>query len=495
MKPNLPDDEMPLDGGPSKVPTRSAPPPTNRAKAPTDSEPGVKVPAPPQPEEKLAWGLVGSRNFRGLLSGDSGENGVIRIVEAGVTYTQPPDEACLRGWRRVTDNLQRLEMAWPGDPRSLGSLEVLGQDLGQNAATSPDDPRLSTLDEVVKALLRITRVLHKNSSGLGLLNPRSILIVPGKGGKDVILPDLGFTWKSGPFKPFWLESGDFRALWDSAPEVQQFSGAAFDPVSDIRTLARLFACILTGSPRREVADRPPESSRHQTQNPVALARVWQTLASAVRGDFKTVAQFEERLLESPLSHHVFAMPPIPSAVEKLSPTLPNQEAKSPWTSFQRNRTYVLVLAGALVLLGGIATLLVWKPWASKPNGGSDKSSVFALKEKYLAADAEDQARILWEMYRDGILSTDAQMRQKEQAWRVELRKDFLAKNWIPRFRKAEELSQDLPQRFVSGKKVVSLHLELKMLQERPPTDQAVDAEEKQCFTFSEMRSRELGSAP
>ena len=159
---------------------------------------------------------------------------------------------------------------------------------------------------------------------------------------------------------------------------------------------------------------------------------------------------------------------------------------------------MFVLAGALVLLGGIAALLVWKPWGSKPNdltGGSDKSSVFALKEKYLATNAEGQAPILWEMYRDGILSADAQMRQKEQACREELRKEFLAKNWIPRFRKAEELSQDLSQRFVSGKKVVSLHLELKTLQERPPTDQAVDAEEKQCFTFSEMRSRELGSAP
>jgi len=451
----------------------------------------------------------GSRNYWGPFSGDSGEEGIVRIVEAGVVYTRPPGDAGIRVWQQPPGNPQRFEMPWPSKlkPADFLSLEELGHDLGKNPPKSPDDPRLGELDDVVvQGLVRIASRLHERGFRLGLLHPRNVLILAAPRGSALVLPDYGFTWKSSPFKPSWVEGGNFKPLWDREPESQQqvAAPAGETPLpadSDLRTLARLFACVLTGTPARDVPDQVPTTSVHQTKDPAALAGVWQTLAQACRGEFKTASEFGEKLRRFPLSLHVFALPPPPPS------RVTEQAIQAP----AGKRPTILVLIVAAAVLAGFVALLLWRPWqagsgpetttdgirTSPPNGkgAGENSSILALEQEYHGARPEEQAAILLKMYRAGALSSDPDLRQKEEAVREKLRREFLQQNWLPRYRKAEQVGQELSQRFVSAKQVRSLHEELKRLQDRPAADQTTNAEEKQCLTFSEMRAQELGSVP
>ncbi len=156
-------------------------------------------------------------------------------------------------------------MPWTGDPYQLLTLDELGESLRRDRPKAGDDPRLAELNEAARRLLQIASKLHEHGFRLGLLQPRTILLVPGISGRDLVLPDYGFVWKNAPFKPAWIESDTFKPLWDEKPEQQQHvePATARGPLApegvaaDIRTVARLFACVLTGVPSREVPKDPP----------------------------------------------------------------------------------------------------------------------------------------------------------------------------------------------------------------------------------------------
>src|SRR5207248_936307 len=94
----------------------------------------------------------------------------------------------------------------------------------------------------------------------------NILIHDAAEGLEIVLPDLGFLWlgshgkppwSDSPGRPKWLEEDRsvnvIARLWDKEPVWQQFSWSP-DPealpvpeaASDLRTLARIFAEVLTG---------------------------------------------------------------------------------------------------------------------------------------------------------------------------------------------------------------------------------------------------------
>lgn len=498
MNPNLPDDDEPIVEGLRRPTTPTAPrpaaqPPPTPAKDPTAASTTA-------PDDEWSWGSVGIRHSWGLLSGDTGEEGVIRITEPGVTYSPPPTETGLRRWRQTSGNPQRFEMPWNSKPHGVRSLEQLGHDLGQKPPTRADDPRLTDLDTAVVRLLHLTEQLHQHSSRLGLVHPRNVLLVPTSSGWELVLPDHGFLWKGGPFRPTWIADETFRPLWDRGPETQQDVTATDDgsAAADVRTLARLFACVLTGVAVRDVPERPPAASRPQTQNAAALAGVWTTLSRASAGSITTVSELASALKESPLSRHVFALPPPPPPPP---PPKGKPVAATPSSVPTRKPPYGLAAVGGVVLLGLLAALLLWKPWrAGVPDSTIretlPETSTFAeLLERYAAAAPEEQAALLRRLYNDSVLSSDSDQRQQQQAERERLRREFLHGNWLRRYREAEQLGEELPQRFAAGKQFQHLRDELQLLQERPSADQALDAEEKQCLTFSGMRVVELGSAP
>ena len=150
-------------------------------------------------ETRLAWGCVGgSHNSWAELSGNDGDKGIVRIVEAGVVYTPPPKEAGLRAWQQVPGVPQRFEMPWTGDPYQLRTLDELGENLRKDRPKAGDDPRLAELNEAARRLLEIVSKLHEHGFRLGLLQPRTILLVPGTSGQELVLPDYGFVWKNAP---------------------------------------------------------------------------------------------------------------------------------------------------------------------------------------------------------------------------------------------------------------------------------------------------------
>jgi hypothetical protein len=503
MTPNLPDDDEPIveglernaPGSPSPIPPEGKGPPaqgTKQGQAPSPGKTGPVSRAFPESPDETArsaprgsgfaepgtspgqqsepadqdrpWGFVGRTSW-GELTGEAGEQGMVRIVEAGVVYLRPPPEAGLRQWQETPSNPQRFEMPWPADPSRFPSLAQLAHDLGRNPPHDRDDPRLRELDEAVQRLLEITGRLHEHGSSLGLLHPQTILIVPGSGARDLVLPDYGFVWKGGPFRPAWLDREDYKILCDRDPESRQVVSrpagekGSLDCASDLCCLARLFAFVLTGTPMREVPDQPPALSRHQTHNLPAVHQVWEALDQASRGAFQTAGEFAQRLRKESAEPSCLCRAAAPRGLSN-----PGNAGGTPAN-----------IAGA---------------------NGAVRTPFQMLREKFLAARPEDRAALLRQLYEDSVLSMKPELRRKEEAERERLRKDFLHANWLPRFEQAEQLlGKDLSQRFVCGKQLRALQGEMLLLQEKPPADQALDVEEKQCVVFSGMRVRELGSAP
>src|SRR5262245_30146321 len=260
------DDPTPrAPGSPRSGPASKTPPAS--AKAP----PPQAKPAPPEPK-RFSWGHIGQVNFADHITDRTGRPGVVRIVGAGVYYHAPPFDRYI--WQPALDQPGRFEMVWSeGDPADVQSLGQLGDELRRNQP--PPKPRLQLLDQAAQTLLRMTQKLHEQEWRLGLLHPGNILLTPGTDGNELILSDLGFAWRGShgrppwrdsPGRPAWIDEDPAQnrnvGFWDEDPARQQFSWTS-DPelapvsiASDLRTLARIYACVLTGRIENNITAPP-----------------------------------------------------------------------------------------------------------------------------------------------------------------------------------------------------------------------------------------------
>src|SRR5262249_11984386 len=178
-----------------------------------------------------------------------------------------------------------------------------------------------------------------------------------------------FPWKDSPGRPRWLnedprENPNSR-LWDAEPAAQQFTSAEaagddeglVPPQSDLKTLARLFATVLTGRVERDIV--APNA-----------APVWGVLRAVLKGDIKTADHFRERLREHHLSQHWLA-PKGPKTNSRAVPIL-----------------------GALALLGivgGVVLLLAYGDRFRNAATSGPDSSVAAATSKSTARSTKQNA--------------------------------------------------------------------------------------------------------
>jgi hypothetical protein len=147
-----------------------------RAKAAGKPPPTVPVIQIAEPEPKrLAWGHVGSVTRPARLTDGTSRPGVIRVVEAGITYYPPPLEPYV--WAQASLNyVGQYEMAWSeGDPTAVPSLADFATELRQR---TPSRQQLTMLDNIADALLAAAERLHEQGRRLGLLEPAN-----GSGGR------------------------------------------------------------------------------------------------------------------------------------------------------------------------------------------------------------------------------------------------------------------------------------------------------------------------
>lgn len=516
------------DPTPRSVPSKKPQPPAGAAKPVSGKAPLPAPAAAPLPgPRKLPWGHAGSVNTPGELSDLTGRPGVIRLVGAGVQYRPPPLDRYV--WLPALEQPGRYEMAWTeGDPADVRTLSDLAGELRSQA---PQPARLRQIDRIADTLLHCTEQLHEQGWRLGLLHAGNVLVVPNTDGRELVLPDLGFTWrgtrggppwKDSPGRPPWLDEDRSinrnARLWDEEPVYQQFvcENEAGVPLpsetADLKTLARLFLSLHAGQPERDVPRTPPTP-----------APVWATLRAVLSGEITSAAQFRTALQKTPLGT-MWAAPQLP----------PPKKSKAPM---------VLLLLFMFLLCGGLPAGLVgaWKmgwlageaptsassvvlgtankspvtPTQSKvkpPDGGQKRpdkevpwkakpalpvpseSALNALKKEYdETKDPKKRADILSRMYTVNLLSEPA-LREREWHWIEYLRGTYISE-WIERYRSADaRVQKDLSQRFSVSKDLNELNLEMDALRQKSlPYTPSLDQREKQCLEISTLRVTELGS--
>ncbi|OWK36461.1 hypothetical protein [Fimbriiglobus ruber] len=470
---------------------------------------GQAAGVPVEPPGGLAWGSVGFLHEAAELAAQPGTRGVVRYVNADVRYAAPPLPG---GWRAAPGQPGRYEMPWPGDPGRARTLYHLRTDIERDAAAgtlrSGASPRLTELDAVAGGLLDAADRLHAAGWTLGLFQPDNVLWNPHVAGHDAQLVDLGFTWTgsvgpppwdASPGRPAWLTP---RAGWLSGvPAVRrQFADPAaayFDPVppvEDVRTLARLFAWLLTGQPRADVT--APSRS-----NAPAL---WKLLAAAASGRVPTADAFRQKLAAEPLSAHFTDPIVLAPPVRPPAPT----------------GSVVKILAGLLFVaaLGVGGALYAFWPRPAVTAGGppattptatgetpeptppparppaSPETLKQAMDELQAALAAKDlpaaDAKLKALYALDPLSAADAAARQAKRGEFVNL--------CVAEYKAILTLAGQPAQKVEAARRAKALEDVLKSLSAAHPLPpSAADALEKetQCLDFASRLARQLGSPP
>ncbi len=514
--------------------------PTPRANAPKrpaggPSKPGVAgkpatIPPPNEPAgpQRLAWGLAGNVNFAGELSDQTGREGVIRLVGTGISYKAPPLDRYV--WQTSLEQPGRYEMAWSGDqgdPAQVQTLADLGAELRRGP--TPAKQRLQQLDRVAQTLLQTTQVLHDNNRRLGLLHPGNVLLVPNSETGEVVLPDLGFIWtgkhgeppwEDNPARPAWLEKDPSRnrnaAFWDEEPARQQFTSPIDDlPVvsveSDLKTLARIFASVLTGKAER---------------NPVAppnAAECWNVLKAVLKGEIKTAEEFSSRLAEKPLSL-TWAKPAPPPKKSKAPLVVlllglllcvgplgllgylyqagrpPFAKATTPSTGPLASNTATssskTPTSGAPTSGKSSSTSTVRKvevDWKNKPAGKPTLSELDSLMSQFDATkDPKRRVEILTQMY--ALYGRSDEKEQKGMAPFIEWARGVYVNDWTKRYHTADDSLLKQATRLDGAKAINDLNVELTGLRQKSePISPSLNERETQCLEVSGLRATELGS--
>lgn len=313
------------------------------------------------------WGFAGVQDAWGPMAFarqsevDAPREGVSRHVDPAVSWEKgfPWDDLGLPRWHGNPSYPTHFEMPLPSRPapQAVWTLRELGHDLVQSPPRGPDDPRVAELEGVARRLLEIAAKLHVSGFRLGLVHPRNVLFVRGTGGREVILPDLGFTVASTTYDADWLKLPELAALCAPLTPAQQHVVKGFEragPGPDVRLLARLFASVLLGgqSPESYARNAPlpdgkawgvPAAIPPMTRAPQLYADVWGVLAQASDPrdqQVRTMSELADALKNSPLGGH-FAPP--------------RSRGGKPF--FWAGAAAVLITAGGLA---------AWGAWPSKP---------------------------------------------------------------------------------------------------------------------------------
>jgi hypothetical protein len=269
------------------------------------------------------------------------------------------------------------------------------------------------------------------------------------------------------------------------------------PQSDLKTLARLFAAVLTGRVERDIA--APNA-----------AAVWGVLRSVVRGEIATAAQFRERLNEHRLSEHWLA----PHGPKSTSRTVPVFGAIA--FLLIVSSVILLVVFGDRLREGAVApsnSTLASTAKTTNQNIGPahplDKTEVDwkrrpaaqpteiadLIKQLDEAKDPKQMVELLIKLYQV-YEHSDAATRDRIRPW-VEFYRGLYLDNWEMRYREADDaVIKNIGLRYEVGRRVHELNQELEGLRgQYEPISPSLDGRESQCLLISELRSRELGSPP
>ncbi len=466
-------------------------------------KPATPLAAVAAPATGLAWGVVGFLHEAAELTTTPGSRGVVRFVNGDVSYAASP---LAGGWKPTPGTPGRYEMPWPGDPAAARTLTHLRADLDQagpsGALKSRFSPLLAELDAAAAGLLDAAANLHAAGWTLGLVSPVNVAL---NAAREPHLIDLGFTWQgsfgpppweASPGRPAWLDDSA-RWLSDVPAVRRQFadpSGKHFprvEPVEDVRTLARLFAWLLTGLPRDKVVPA----------NGATPAALWALLADAAAGKVATAQEFRGRLAETPLSRNYTAEVVPPPDTTPVTPPPPPPKSVLPWLAAG---------AAALALVAGCVAVAFWPsgdtadtstststaagtpPSAVTPPAPTPPAFAALLAEVDAALAKKDgpaTAAKLQQLYAVAPVSAaDAKARQQRREKSLDL--------WVADYQAVALLAAQPSRRLDAVTQLKALEARLKPLTDGyplPPDATALTTKEKQCLEFAELLARQLGS--
>lgn len=313
------------------------------------------------PHDLPGWGVTGwstqwaaldssEENHAGQVSG----YGILKVVDPGVVYCEPPLVEGMTVWAPVPSGRGRsFAMAWGEDePPRYRTLSDLHAGLAaRRSALAKDDEELKQLDAAVLELVRLTARLHKAGGSLGFLQTQSVLVCQLRDGAiRVVLPDVGFFWdeEHGLREPKWIAEPVLDLLFEHGARRRNADGlrgyraagglemgkrAATQTVAqseDVRLLARLIAVALAGEetvrswcgPGRAFLGMPGRDKAPDT-----LAPIWdQVIAPALLGHVATCDDLAARLEAARPSEHFLFKPPAPpplwqKAIRRAAPAM------------------------------------------------------------------------------------------------------------------------------------------------------------------------------
>ena len=455
----------------------------------------------------------------------TGRRAVVRLTGGGIRYDGPPLDRLI--WQKALEQPGRFEMLWlEGDPAKVPTLADIGNQLRSG---TPSKTALARLDQIADRLLVVTRSLHGHGWRLGLLHLGNILVHDSADGLEIVLPDLGFLWlgthgkppwSDSPGRPKWLDEdrsiNTNARLWDNDPVKQQFSWSPDpeglpvpDAASDLRTLARIFAAVLTGRTENSLTV-PPHAGP-----------CWDVLRAVMNGDIHTAEEFREKLAAKPLSTHFTAPKPVvaPPKKKSLLPVMlmlllllggigggaavlwqqgllgnavnPTQLASNTVTSSNKPSSTATPKATTPAKTAPSKKETDWKNKpTTRPAAGSEFDKL--LKEFDATADPKIRLELLGKMY--DLYGKSSESEQKGiLPWVEHCRGRYVA-DWVRRYKETDMIVVKEPlKRYDIAQKINDLNQELGGLhQKHEPISPSLTERESECLDISKRRSSELG---
>jgi hypothetical protein len=296
------------------------------------------------------WGVTGwSAQWAALDTADDGFSGgcgygIVRVVDPGVLYFQPPLVEGLPHWTPTRDGRGRsFTMSWSEDnpPRYRSLVSFYESLASRRSDLSKEDEELQQFDRAVLELVGLVARLHKAGGTVVFMQPESVLVCDRRDGAgQIVLPDVGFFWdeEQGLREPRWLADPSLDLLFEHGARRRNSEGLksqrtpanselgkrasaqATSQAEDVRLLARLVAVCLAG----------PEAVRSwcgqgraflgmpgRDKAPDTLAPVWdQVIAPTLLGHVSSCEDLAARLEAARPSAHFLFKPPAPPPLWK-----------------------------------------------------------------------------------------------------------------------------------------------------------------------------------
>lgn len=336
------------------------------------------------PHNLPGWGVTGWSTQWAALdtledshAGQGSGYGILKVVDPGVVYCEPPFVEGMTLWSPVPGGRGRsFAMAWSEDePPQYRALSDFHAGLAaRRPGLTKDDEALKQFDAAVLEVVRLTGRLHKAGGTLGYVQPQSVLVCQRRdGATQIVLPDVGFLWdeEHGLREPKWIAEPTLDLLLEhgarrrNAECLRGFRAAgalemgkravaqATAQAEDVRLLARLIAASLAGEeqvrswcgPGRAFLGMPGRDKAPDT-----LAPIWdQVIAPALLGHVASCDDLAARLESAKPSEHFLFKPPAPPPLWKKA-----------------LRRAAPAMAGIVVIFGAAATAPFLYAWMFPP---------------------------------------------------------------------------------------------------------------------------------